>query len=131
MITTCEIHSLVLLVNSGYSTCYKMDSFTFADCMAQQADEIEAMRHILRDTEFHWDESKARGYIKITFDSTLEVSCRLKDSHGMQRTLAGCSKVKHLPPVLLCFDFPALYPAERSPLFTLSSCWLNFTQVRL
>ena len=39
------------------------------------------------------------------------------------------AEVNHLPPICLHFQFPANYPSEAPPTFTLSCQWLNFTQV--
>ena len=122
---------------------FKMDRFSadlVARCLSEQKDEIETMESICNDSEFAWDASKSSGYIKINckLESTLEVSCRLKARTTSGKTaensgyklLSGYSKIDHLPPLTLHFELPALYPSESGPLFTLSSCWLNFTQVR-
>ena len=120
----------------------KMDMFSadlVARCLSEQKDEIETMKSMCNDNEFAWDASKSSGYIKINckLEDTLEVNCRLKARTTSGRTenpgyqlLSEYSKINHLPPMTLHFELPALYPAERGPLFTLSSCWLNFTQVR-
>jgi len=116
-----------------------MDEFPsdiLARCLTEQKDEIEAMKSMCSDSEFAWDASKSSGYLKINcqLDSMLEVKCFLK-THNVSswpgyKLISGCSKISHLPPLILHFELPALYPAEKKPLFTLSSCWLNFTQVR-
>lgn len=122
---------------------FNMDMFhsdMVAHCLTEQKDEIEAMKSMCNDSEFAWDTSKSSGYLKINckLDSTLEVKCCLKSANSSSVTdgpgyklISGCSKINHLPPLTLHFELPALYPAEKGPLFTLSSCWLNFTQVRV
>ena len=110
-------------------------------CSTEQKEEIETMRSICRDSEFAWDALKSSGYLNLInckLDAALEINCRLKthDSRGKTaedseyKLISGCSKINHLPPLTLYFELPALYPAEIGPLFTLSSNWLNFTQVR-
>lgn len=116
-----------------------LPSDVLARCLTEQKDEIETMKSICSDNEFAWDAAKSSGYLKIIckLDDTLEVNCRLKGrgtggkagEDGGHRLISGYSKLDHLPPLTLHFELPALYPAERGPLFTLSSCWLNFTQV--
>ena len=118
---------------------FPLNSDVLSRCSTEQKEEIETMNSICSDNEFAWDPAKASGYLKITckLDSALEVSCRVRergasgkaDKDSEHKLISGSSRINHLPPLTLHFELPALYPAEQAPLFTLSSCWLNFTQV--
>ena len=116
---------------------FKMDKFSsdvISRCLTEQKDEIETMQSICSNSEFAWDAPKSSGYLKVNckLEGTLEVNCYLKarGKTSGYKLLSGHSKINHLPPLTLHFELPGLYPAEIGPLFTLSSCWLNFTQVR-
>ena len=120
-----------------------MDNFSadlLTRCLSEQKDEIETMKSICSDNEFAWDASKSSGFLKINckLNSALEVNCRLRAraangkvaGNSAYQFLSEHSKINHLPPLVLHFELPALYPVNSGPLFTLTSCWLNFTQVR-
>jgi len=109
-------------------------------CLSEQRDEIEALKSMCNGSEFGWDESKSSGFLKVSYrlDDPLEVKCYLKgrgdgkaqgNSTGQQVLFGQSERVTHLPPITLHFELPALYPSQKGPLFTLSSCWLNFSQV--
>lgn len=123
---------------------FNMEKFpadVLAYCLTEQRDEIETMKSICSENEFGWDASKSSGCLKVNckLEGALVVNCCLKargasgkaaGSSAGHKLISGCSKINHLPPLTLHFELPSLYPAEGGPLFTLSSCWLNFTQVR-
>jgi len=117
-----------------------MDSDALSRCFLEQRDEIEALKSMCSDNEFGWDESKSSGFLKVSYrlDDPLEVKCYLKPRNdgkarggAKQEVLFGRNeKVTHLPPITLHFELPALYPLQKGPVFTLTSCWLNFSQVK-
>lgn len=130
------------LVRDKFNMDNNFPSDILSHCLIEQKEEIETMQSICGDSEFAWDASKSSGFLKINCkpDHPLEVNCCLKArSAGGSRNkggpgyklISGYSKLHHLPPLTLHFELPALYPTEKGPLFTLSSCWLNFTQVSL
>jgi len=115
-----------------------MDSDALSRCLSEQRDEVEALKSMCSDNEFGWDESKSSGFLKVGYrlDDPLEVKCYLKSRDngkalgGGKQVLFGRSeRITHLPPITLHFELPALYPLQKGPLFTLTSCWLNFSQV--
>lgn len=118
---------------------FPLNSDVLSRCSTEQKEEIEIMNSICSDNEFAWDAAKSSGCLKITckLDSALEVNCHLRergasgkaDGHSGHNLISASSRINHLPPLNLHFELPALYPVEQGPLFTLSSCWLNFTQV--
>lgn len=135
----CAINPITVRDKSDMDN-FPLNSDVLSRCSTEQKEEIETMKSICSDNEFAWDAAKSSGYLKITCQlvSELEVNCRLRarDAKGKlgeesgHKLISGSSRINHLPPLTLHFELPALYPAEQGPLFTLSSCWLNFTQVR-
>jgi len=116
-----------------------MDSDALSRCLSEQRDEIEALKSMCSDSEFGWDESKSSGFLKVSYrlDDPLEVKCYLK-LRDNGKALGGAEqqvqfdrseRITHLPPITLHFELPALYPLQKGPLFTLTSGWLNFSQV--
>ena len=112
---------------------------------AEQRDEVEFLKAMSRDGEFEWEE--ADGLITGRLNATQTLQAPLTLVHGSRKNSPKAkatrngwkldaaaldySVVTHLPPTCLYFSLPADYPSRQMPQYSLSSKWLNFTQVRM
>ena len=108
----------------------------------EQEDEmmmLEAMRK--KELEFQWEviENKVEGTMRVELELPneglpikLDPESDIYHSNSSEpkcKTLDTVATVLYLPPIKLHFQLNHLYPLEEPPSFSLSCCWLNFSQV--
>ena len=87
----------------------------------RQNDEIDALESIFEN--FHFDVEKRVGIISVEAELP-ENGIEISDSESLTK-----SRVNYLPPIKLKFKLQPNYPEKIAPLITLSSCWLNLSQL--
>ena len=109
----------------------------------QQRDELELLEAMrATEEEFFWEEKGGifEGEIRASVELEQPVSVKLAVGSSKTRTAARntpalngqqsqSATVAYLPPLCLRFLLPADYPSSSPPSFTLTSSWLNFSQV--
>ena len=110
------------------------DDDEIADNIQGQRDELDMLEAMKKEEDEHkWQECKdgISGVLQVKVHTegpvTVTLSAgRYRDRH---KQADNSVTVTHLPPLYLHYQFSSSYPSHTSPTFTLSSSWLNFTQV--
>lgn len=104
---------------------------TEEDSQAQE-DELLALESIYDERVFQRRSGERGGQMCVSVDVSCGICVQIQaegSAVGEQAMTENALTVRHLPPVMLSFQFPDDYPSKSPPVYSLSCKWLSRSQV--